>query len=128
MMIDIKTIETPSTHYGNGKHATRGFIMQRLTGALSILFVGFFIWLVVRLAGADRAEMVAVVAHPLVALLLALLLVVVAIHMRIGMLEVIDDYITEPGLYRTCNAANTAFAVLIVLIGVGAIAKLVFWG
>lgn len=127
MMTDYKKIATPTTHYGDGKHATRAFMTQRLTGMANIAFLGFFIWLIVRLAGADRAEMVSVIANPVVAVILAALLIVVPVHMRIGMQEVIDDYIAE-GTHRLASMANTAFAVLIALIGIASIAKLVFWG
>ncbi|MBI4046515.1 MAG: hypothetical protein HY371_06835, partial [Devosia nanyangense] len=58
--MDRSVISDPKSHYGSGKLATRHFITQRLTGALNILFTIFFIWLVVSLAGAERAEMLAV--------------------------------------------------------------------
>jgi succinate dehydrogenase / fumarate reductase membrane anchor subunit len=127
-MIDKATIQNPSTHYGAARKSTRTFLTQRVTGALNILFLGFLIWLVVSLAGADRAQMVATISNPMVAVPLALLLVNVAIHMRIGMHEVIDDYVTAEGTHRLSSLANTAFAVLIALVGVGAIIKIVFWG
>ena len=48
--IDLKTIATPTTHYGSPKASTRSFKMQRLTGALNIAFLAFLVWLVVTLA------------------------------------------------------------------------------
>ena len=93
-MVDRKAIADPATHYGSPRAATRAFTWQRVTGALNILFLAFLIWLVVSLAGADRAAMVATVAHPLVALILAALIVNVAVHMRIGMREIIEDMCT----------------------------------
>jgi len=63
-MIDKNRIADPTTHYGPAKHATKTFIRQRLSGALNVLFLIFFAWLVVRLAGAERAEMVSVIANP----------------------------------------------------------------
>jgi succinate dehydrogenase / fumarate reductase membrane anchor subunit len=127
-MMDLKTIANPKSRYGSGKAATRHFMVQRLTGALNVFFMLFFIWLVVRLAGADRAHMVAVIANPIVAILTALLLVSITVHMRIGMLEVIEDYVHDEKLNRLSLALNTGFAVLIAGIGILSIAKLVFWG
>ena len=63
-------IENPKTHYGSGKAATRSFIWQRMTGALNIAFTVFFVWFVVKLAGADRATMLAVVRNPVVAVMM----------------------------------------------------------
>ena len=126
-MIDKATIANPKTHYGNGHHATREFKTQRFTAMLNILFTIFFVWFVVRLAGADRAEMVEVVRNPLVALGLVALIVNVSIHMRIGMHEVIEDYLYE-GQNRVANIANNVFAVVVPAVTILAVAKILFWG
>ena len=93
-----------------------------------MLFLIFLIWLVVRLAGAERAEMVSVIANPFVAIILALLLVSVCIHMRIGMREVIEDYIESEQTHRLALLLNTGFSVAVAAIGLLSIAKIVFWG
>ena len=126
-MIDKATIANPKTHYGSGRHATREFKTQRLTGMLNVLLTLFFVWFVVRLAGAERAEMVEMVRNPLVALGLVLLIVNVSIHMRIGMHEVIEDYLYE-GQNRVANIANNLFAIVIPAVTILAVAKIVFWG
>lgn len=120
-------IRNPSTHYGNPKASTRHFITQRVTGALNVLFLLFFAWFVVSLAGADRAKMVATVANPLVAIVLALLIVNITIHMRNGMRDVIEDYF-DGTANRVALVANTVFALFIAVVALGAIAKIVFWG
>ena len=120
-------IQTPSTHYGNAKSATKHFITQRVTAALNVLFMLFIIWFVVSLAGKAPAEMIALARSPFVALGLALLIVNVAVHMRIGMREVIEDYM-DGAINRLALAANDVFAVFIVVVVLGSIAKLVFWG
>lgn len=120
-------IATPTTHYGNAKASTRHFITQRVTGALNVVFTLFFVWFVVSLAGADRAGMVGIVANPLVAIALALLIINVVIHMRNGMRDVLEDYV-EGAQYRLLMTANTVFAVFIAVVVLGAIAKIVFWG
>jgi succinate dehydrogenase / fumarate reductase, membrane anchor subunit len=127
-MIDKATIANPNTHYGDGKHATRNFVVQRITGALNVLFTIFFVWFVVRLAGADRAEMVMVLRdHPLVAIGLVLLIINVCVHMRIGMHEVIEDYIYG-AQNKLANAANNIFAIAVAVLTILAVAKIVFWG
>ena len=127
-MIDKATIANPKTHYGSGKHATREFRTQRFTAMLNILFAIFFVWFVVRLAGAGRAEMVDVVRNPLVALGLVLLIINVSIHMRIGMHEIIMDYLDETKQNRLAIIANNAFAIVIPAVTLLAVAKIVFWG
>lgn len=127
-MIDKKLITDPTTHYGSARAATRHFITQRLTGALNVLFLGFFVWLVVRLAGAERAEMISVIANPFVAIILALLIVTVCVHMRIGMREVIEDYVDDERTHRLVLFVNDVFSIGVALIGLVSIAKIVFWG
>ena len=123
-MIDKATISNPKTHYGSGKGATRLFFLQRLTGAFNIAFTVFFVWFVVRLAGADRATMIEAVRNPGIAVILALLI----INVRIGMREVIEDYIDEDKSNRLALNANTTFAVLVALVTILSIAKILFWG
>ncbi len=129
-MTDIsqKTIATPTTHYGATKASTWSFIIQRLTGALNIVFTVFFIYLVVRLARAGTDEMADILGNPLVLIVTALMIISVALHMRIGMREVIEDYVHTEKLNRLCLLLNTLFTVLIALVTLAALAKLAFWG
>jgi succinate dehydrogenase / fumarate reductase, membrane anchor subunit len=124
-MIDKSTIADPKTKYGHG--GTREFIGQRITGALNVLFTIFFVWFVVRLAGADRAAMVEVVRNPFVGIVLILLILNVCAHMRIGMHEVIEDYLYE-GQNRVANLANNVFAITVAVVTILAVAKIMFWG
>jgi succinate dehydrogenase / fumarate reductase membrane anchor subunit len=126
--MDSKTISNPHNHYGDPKAATRHFIVQRLTGALNVLFMLFLIWVVTRLAGAERAEMVTVVGHPVVAIILGLLIINVSIHMRIGMGEVIDDYVHDERLHSLSMLLNNFFALAVALLTVAALLKLAFGG
>ena len=127
-MIDKAAIADPKTRYGTKGHGTRLFKLQRLTGAINLAALLFFIWFVLRLAGAERAEMLSLVANPFVAVPLAILIVSVTIHMRVGMLEVIEDYVDEHSKNRLASTLNTAFSALVALLALGSIAKIVFWG
>jgi succinate dehydrogenase / fumarate reductase membrane anchor subunit len=120
-------VANPKSRYGDAKASTRHFITQRLTGAINIVFIGLLVYVVVRLAGQDRAEMVAVIGNGLIGLPLAALLAIVTVHMRNGMRDVLEDYFAG-ALYRLLMLLNTLFCLLIALLGVGAILKLVFWG
>lgn len=127
-MIDKAELSNPTTHYGSGKRATREFKLQRLTGALNIVFTLFFVWFVVRLAGADRAQMVEVIRNPVVAIVLCLLIVNVCVHMRIGMNEVIEDYLDDDKTNRLAQRVNAIFAILVAAVTVISVAKILFWG
>ena len=126
--VSRKAISDPTTHYGNGRAATRLFFVQRLTGMANLLFLLFLGGFVVALAGEGREAMVGAVRNPLVALPLALMLVNVPVHMAIGMREVIEDYVHQPGLNRFCLMLNTFAAFVISAIGLGSVAILFFGG
>jgi succinate dehydrogenase / fumarate reductase membrane anchor subunit len=124
-MIDKSAIANPATHYGRG--GTRQFMTQRITAVLNIVFTIFFVWFVVRLAGADRATLIETVRNPFIALVLCLLIINVCVHMRIGMLEVIEDYIEDGPSNTLARNANTIFAIVVAVLTILAIAKIVFW-
>ena len=120
-------VANPKTAYGNKKASTRHFITQRVTGAINIVFLLFLLFIVVRLAGQDRVDMVTVLGNAWIGLPLAALLVVVAIHMRNGMRDTLEDYFAG-SLYRLLMLLNTLFCILVAVAGVAALLKLVFWG
>lgn len=107
---------------------TATFIRQRITGAINIVLVGFLIWLVVNLAGADREQMAATFANPFVSILALVLIGAALIHMRIGMYEIIEDYVHEPKLHALAKTANTVFTVIIGVIAFVSVLVLAFGG
>jgi succinate dehydrogenase / fumarate reductase membrane anchor subunit len=128
-MIDKATIANPRTHYGNAKASTRGFILQRVTGAINVVFALFMIWFVVAMAGAaDAAARIAIIRNPLVAIGLILLIVNVGLHMRNGMHDVIEDYVDHGQRNTLANTANLAFVAIVALLVIGSVLKVLFWG
>lgn len=126
-VITRETIANPKSKYGDAKASTRHFITQRVTGAINIVFLGLLLFVVVKLAGQDRVDMVATIGSGWIGIPLAVLLVVVAIHMRNGMRDVLEDYFAGAA-YRRYMMLNTLFCLVIAVVGVAAIFKLVFWG
>jgi succinate dehydrogenase, hydrophobic membrane anchor protein len=126
-VITRDVIADPRTHYGNARASTRHFITQRVTGAINIVFIGFLLYIVVSLAGQDRTDMAGVLGNPLVGVPLALLIAVVAVHMRNGMRDTLEDYFAGR-MYRLLMSLNTFFCLLVAVAGAGAVLKLVFWG
>ena len=92
---------------------TSTFILQRATAALMIPLVLWFLIGMVSQLGADFEAARAWAAHPLNAILLALLFVIGAIHMRIGMAEIIADYI-HGGLKGVLSALNWIVALAVI--------------
>jgi succinate dehydrogenase / fumarate reductase membrane anchor subunit len=120
-------VADPKSVYGDKKASTRHFLTQRVTGAINIAFLVLLLFVVVRLAGQDRPDMVAVIGTAWIGLPLALLLVIVAIHMRNGMRDTLEDYF-HGRTFSLYMMLNTMFCLAVGVVGVVSILKLVFWG
>lgn len=120
-------VANPKTKYGNASASTRHFMTQRVTGAINIAFILLLLFVVVRLAGQDRPDMVGVLGNGWIGIPLAILLAIVTIHMRNGMRDTLEDYF-HGSMYRLLMMLNTLFCLAVALVGVISILKLVFWG
>jgi succinate dehydrogenase / fumarate reductase membrane anchor subunit len=96
---------------GAAHRGTETFWRQRLTALANIPLVVFLILTVVTHIGADYATMRAYFAQPLVALALLALVISAAVHMRIGLKEIIEDYVHGAGAKVAALVLVTFFAV-----------------
>ena len=69
---------------------TANFIALRASSVLLLPLVGWFLWGAVAHTGASYAEMRGWLSAPITAVLMGLLIVIGAFHMRIGMNEIIE--------------------------------------
>ncbi len=113
-------------HLGSAHAGTGTFLKQRVTAIANIFLIGFFMWLIVTLSGAGYGEAKALLGAPLVSLLLLVLVLSVTLHMRIGMKEIIEDYIHVEGLKIALLLLNTFFAILVAASSILAVLKLNF--
>src|SRR5262245_49665903 len=82
---------------GSAHEGPEHFLKQRVTAAANLILVPFAIGLIATLAGTDLATVKATLAHPAVAIALIVLIVSMAVHMRIGMQVIIEDYVHGEG-------------------------------
>jgi succinate dehydrogenase membrane anchor subunit len=106
---------------GAAHGGTETFWRQRVTAIANIPLVLFLIWSIVTHIGADYAEVHAYLARPIVALLLLALVIFAAIHMRIGLKEIIEDYVHGGAkmiaiLLATFFAAGIGLACVVALL------------
>jgi succinate dehydrogenase / fumarate reductase membrane anchor subunit len=113
---------------GSAKEGADHFWTQRATGAANLVLTIFMIALAVNLIGADHATFKATIANPLVGLPLMLFLVSAAVHMRIGMQVIIEDYVHGEGVKIVLLMLNTFFAIAIAAASAFSILKLSLGG
>lgn len=113
-------------HLGSAKEGADHFWMQRVTAVANLVLGLFLVWLIASLAGADYVTVKSTLANPIVALLLAMLIVSATIHMRLGMQVIIEDYITRDSTKIVLLLLNNFFAILVAAASVWAILKLSF--
>jgi succinate dehydrogenase / fumarate reductase membrane anchor subunit len=111
---------------GSAKEGPGHFMRQRLTAVLNLILVPFAIGLIATLAGADLAVVKSTLAHPIVAIMLVALILSMAVHMRIGMQMVVEDYVHDEGAKMLFLLANTVFAFGVAAIAIFAVLKLSF--
>lgn len=113
---------------GSAKEGTDHFWLQRVTGASNLLLTVIAVCVAVRLAGADHATFKATLAQPFVALALTLFVVSAAIHMRIGMQVIIEDYVHGEGTKIVLLVLNTFFAIAVAAVGAFSLLKISLGG
>ena len=126
MSVSFRTPLNKVRHHGSGKSGTEHFWHQRLTAIANIPLTIFLIWLLIAVSGANHAQVVAIIKHPIVAFGLIAVILSFVWHMRLGMQVVIEDYVHGPGMKIALLVANSMFSVFIALMSIFAVLKISF--
>jgi succinate dehydrogenase / fumarate reductase membrane anchor subunit len=130
-MSDATSMKTPMKRVrglGSAKTGTDHFWTQRLTAAATMLLALALVVVLATTVGKDAVAARAVLAQPLVAVLLLLFIVSGVAHMRIGMQVIIEDYVHEEGAKVIALGLNTFFSAIIAVVCLFAVLKLSFGG
>lgn len=126
--MDMRTPLGKVRGLGSAKEGTGHFWVQRMTAvALVPLFI-FFIIFLIRYAGAPYEVVIGALSNPIIAVLLGLMIIAGLVHMRIGVQEIIVDYVHHEGLKFLVLMLNTFFAMLIGALCLFAVLKIAFVG
>lgn len=113
---------------GSAKSGTGHFWLQRVTAVANVLLTLAFLWVVISLIGKPYGAAIATLSNPIVAILMLLFIVSGAVHMRLGMQVVIEDYVHHEGLKLVAVMANTFFAIAVGAACAFALLKISFGG
>jgi succinate dehydrogenase / fumarate reductase membrane anchor subunit len=98
---------------GAAHSGTGHFWHQRTTAVALVLLDGWFAFVVLGLVGASEASVVAFLAAPWNAILMAAMVIITLYHMMLGLQVVIDDYVHAPGMKIFLMMLMRAFAIAV---------------
>lgn len=127
-MMQFRTPLRRVTGLGAAHTGTHHWWRQRLTAIANIPLVIAALVIMVSLTGASHSEVVARLSNPVVATIMIAAIVSLAIHMRLGMQVIIEDYVHTPAMKIAAIIANGLFSAAVMVIGVVALAKIALGG
>lgn len=121
------SMRNPIAHargHGSAKSGVHHWYAQRASAVLLIFLVGWMIFALFSLAGADHAASSAFIAQPLNAAFLSVLLVSLLYHAMLGLQVVIEDYVHQPAIEIILYFLTRAGAFIGMALGLVHIMKL----
>jgi succinate dehydrogenase / fumarate reductase, membrane anchor subunit len=112
---------------GASGHGVEHWWIHRMTAVSNIPLIIAFVIIVAALAASPSyQDAIAIISHPLVAIVLLLAIISVVNHMRLGMQIVIEDYVHDKGLKIAALIANNFFAAVIAVVCLFSVLKVSF--
>jgi succinate dehydrogenase / fumarate reductase membrane anchor subunit len=127
----MKSIRTPLgtvRGLGSAKKGTGEFVAQRLTSLALIVLSLAFVIIIVWLNGEPYETVVSALSSPPVALTLIAGILMTAVHMRIGMQVIVEDYVHAEMAKVALLSLNWLFTWGVALAALFAVLKLAFGG
>jgi succinate dehydrogenase / fumarate reductase, membrane anchor subunit len=111
---------------GAAGHGVEHWWLHRMTAVSNVPLIIAFVIIVAGLAGRPHAEALAIVSHPLIAIVLVLCFLSVTNHMRLGLQIVIEDYVHDKGYKIAALMANNFFSAVIAVVCLYSVLKISF--
>ncbi len=126
--MDMRTPLGKVRGLGSAKSGTEHFWRVRTTSVALVPLLLFYIIFLIMYSGRPYAEVVDALANPFVATINGLTVIASIIHMRLGMEEVIQDYIHSEGTKVVLLMLNAFFSLLVGGLCLFAVLKIAFAG
>ena len=113
---------------GSAKSGAHHWILQRFTAVGNLLLVLWLIFSILQMPGLDYESVVGWLSQPLVAVPMALMLVSIFGHLKLGLQVLIEDYVHDDALKFVAIMLLNFYAIGGAALGIFAIAKIAFTG
>ena len=110
--------------HGSAKEGVHHWYAQRASALLLIVLMGWLIYAMIRLAGADQGTASSFIAQPTNAAFLVLLIVTLFYHAMLGLQVVIEDYVHNQVLEVVFYFISRAGALFGMALGIIHVLKL----
>ena len=109
---------------GAAHDGTQHFWIQRVTAVANVPLVSYVVYFIVAHLGASREAVVASIKNPFCAMTLALAVISIFWHMRLGLQMIIEDYVHGTALKLISLLGITFFAFILAGLALFAILKM----
>ena len=111
---------------GSARAGARSWWMQRLTSIALLPLAFLFISVIARSLGASHARVLDIFAIPWNSVGTMLFIIVGFMHLRLGLHEVIEDYVHSTGPATALHVLNTLLCWAFAITGVFSVARMAF--
>ena len=111
---------------GSAKSGTEDFWLQRVTSVAGVPLTIMAIAIGIFLLGRNQAAAAQILGSPLVCVTMLLFVICIVVHMKIGLQEILVDYVSNESTKLTLLLANTFFCWAVGAVSVFALFKLSF--
>jgi succinate dehydrogenase / fumarate reductase, membrane anchor subunit len=126
--MDMRTPLGKVRGLGSAKSGTDHFWKVRTTSVALVPLLLFYVVFLIMYAGKPFADVVSALSNPFVATINALTIVASIVHMKLGMEEIIQDYIHSEVLKLSLLVLNSFFSLLVGGLCLFAALKIAFAG
>jgi succinate dehydrogenase / fumarate reductase membrane anchor subunit len=129
--MDPTSLRTPLARargLGSAHEGVGNFIKERATSVALAPLSLWAVWATLRIAPGGYAGAVAFLQSPVNAVLTALTIFVCALHMKLGMQVIVEDYVHHPRSKLPALLLNTAVCWLAAALGIFCVLKVALMG
>ncbi|WP_377297368.1 succinate dehydrogenase, hydrophobic membrane anchor protein [Rhizobium sp. SGZ-381] len=111
--MDMRTPLGKVRGLGSAKSGTEHFWKVRTTSVALVPLLLFYLGFLVMYAGRPYADVVSALSNPFIATINALTIIASIVHMRLGMEEILQDYIHSEKMKLALLILNSFFSLLV---------------